>query len=280
MVAGVETSVNVSMKAIIPAAGFGTRFLPATKVVPKEMLPLGDRPALHLIVAEAVAAGASEVIIVTSPDKSVIRDYFTPAPEWQQRLAGKPEIREKMAELDQLCARVRFVEQREQRGLGHAILQAAPLLTGQSAPFLVLLGDAVASQPESCSPMLSAISKEHGSCSVIGLQRVAPERVSSYGIVAGRAVEGERDVFVVDGVVEKPALAEAPSNLAIAGRYLLSPAILPLLERQVPAANGEIQLTDSISELIRSERVMGYCYSGERFDIGNPLDYRSAVGRF
>lgn len=267
------------MKAVIPAAGFGTRFLPATKVVPKEMLPLGDRPALHWIVEEALEAGASEVIIVTSPEKPAIREYFTAAPCWQERLKAKPEIRERMAELDALCERVRFVEQVEQRGLGHAILQAVPLLE-DGAPFLVLLGDAVASQPESCAPGMSRVSSINQGCSVIGLQRVARERVSSYGVVSGVALEECERSFVIDGVVEKPKVDEAPSNLAIAGRYLLSPSILPLLARQAPAANGEIQLTDSIGELIRSERVMGYCYPGERFDIGNPTDYRAAVGRF
>ena len=244
------------MKAIIPAAGHGTRFLPVTKVVPKEMLPIGSKPALELIVDEAKSAGADEIILIISHGKELIREYFKDDPS------------------------VRFVYQEEQRGLGHAILMAEQSLGGRQN-VLVLLGDCLVAGCNAAKEMV-ALSAANGNASVIGLERVPPEKVSRYGIVKR---EGER---IVD-LVEKPSPEEAPSDLAIAGRYLLDAKIFDFLKTQTPGKGGEIQLTDAIRRMIgavpqspnhpitQSPNLIGYVYPGKRQDIGNPKGYFEAL---
>ena len=233
------------MKAIVPAAGHGTRFLPVTRVVPKEMLPIGSRPALEVIVDEARDAGADEVVIVISHGKEMIREYFS----------GDPAIR--------------FVYQEEQRGLGHAVLQAADEVGDGEQPVLILLGDALVAGG-SASRELVAVSAAHGGAGVVGLERVPRERVSRYGIVA---MEDDR---IVD-MVEKPDPAVAPSDLAVAGRYLLDAGIFGLLRTQTPGKGGEIQLTDAIRRMLAERPVYGCVYSGKRQDIGNPKGYFEAL---
>ena len=223
------------MKALIPAAGHGTRFLPVTRVFPKEMLPVGSKPAIQLIVEEALAAGADEVVIVT------------------------------------------WAYQTEQKGLGHAVLQAADALAGETEPVLVLLGDALVSG-EAPSAAMAAISRAHGGASVVGLERVPRERISRYGIVAGTP-EDDRVLKLTD-LVEKPQPENAPSDLAIAGRYLLHPDIFALLASQTPGHGGEIQLTDSIRRLLAARPVYGYRYPGRRHDIGNPQGYLETLQAF
>ena len=245
------------MKALIPAAGHGTRFLPITRVVPKEMLPVGAKPAIQLIVEEALAAGADEVVIVVSPEKEIVRKYFD----------GDTA----------LASRIRWAWQTEQRGLGHAVLQGAPLLAQEREPVLVLLGDALVSG-EPPSAAMAAISRAHGGASVVGLEEVPLEKVSRYGIVKGAQVD-ER-VWKLDDLVEKPAQDAAPSRLAIAGRYLLDPAIFDLLATQTPGHGGEIQLTDSIRRLLSEKPVYGYRYPGHRHDIGNPAGYLETLNAF
>ena len=232
------------MKAIIPAAGHGTRFLPVTRVVPKEMLPVGSRPALELIVEEARQAGADEVVIVVSPGKELICEYFRDVPG------------------------VTFAMQEKQRGLGHAVLQAASAVAGEDR-VLVLLGDALVAGGNAASE-LAAVSAAHGGASVVGLERVPRERVSRYGIVR---TEGDR---IVD-MVEKPSPEEAPSDLAIAGRYILDTAVFELLVTQAPGKGGEIQLTDAIRRLAAEKPVYGCVYSGRRQDIGSPAGYLAAL---
>ena len=232
------------MKAIIPAAGHGTRFLPVTRVVPKEMLPVGARPALELIVEEARQAGADEVVLVISPGKELIREYFRGVPG------------------------VTFAMQEEQRGLGHAVLQAASAVAGEDR-VLVLLGDALVAGGNAASE-LAAVSAAHGGASVVGLERVPRERVSRYGIVR---TDGDR---IVD-MVEKPSPEEAPSDLAIAGRYILDTAVFELLATQAPGKGGEIQLTDAIRRLAAEKPVYGCVYSGRRQDIGSPAGYLAAL---
>jgi len=256
------------MKALIPAAGHGTRFLPVTRVVPKEMLPVGAKPAIHLIVEEALQAGAEEVVVIISPEKEIIRRYFE----------GDPA----------LAAKIRWAFQTEQKGLGHAVLQAAPVLSEEKEPVLVLLGDAlVAGEPPSAA--MAAISREHGGASVVGLEEVPLERVSRYGIVKGEPVAGtanvqqqaETRVYKLSDLVEKPSPEVAPSRLAIAGRYLLDPAVFGFLATQTPGVGGEIQLTDAIRRLLLSGRpVFGYRYPGCRHDIGNPAGYLKALNDF
>ena len=236
------------MKAIIPAAGLGTRFLPVTKVIPKEMLPIGPRPALELIVGEAKEAGVDEIVMVISRGKELIRRYFEDDPA------------------------IRFVLQEEQKGLGHAVLQAADAVDGEGL-FLVLLGDALVAGANA-SAELAAMSAAHGGAGVIGLERVPKEKVSRYGIVK---MDGDR---IVD-MVEKPSPESAPSDLAVAGRYLLDAAVFDLLRTQTPGKSGEIQLTDAIRRLLPEKPVCGCVYSGKRQDIGSPTGYfeaRKAMG--
>ena len=236
------------MKAIIPAAGHGTRFLPVTKVVPKEMLPIGSKPALELIVDEAKSAGADEIILIISHGKELIREYFKDNPA------------------------IRFVYQEEQRGLGHAILQASSLVSGSSSRLLILLGDCLVAGCNAAKAM-AEVSAAHGGASVIGLERVPQEKVSRYGIV--RMEDGR----IVD-LVEKPAPEVAPSDLAIAGRYLLDTRIFDYLRTQTPGKGGEIQLTDAIRRMIGggdAAALLGYVYPGKRLDIGNPKGYFEAL---
>ena len=241
------------MKAVIPAAGHGTRFLPVTRAIPKEMLPIGAKPALQLIVEEALSAGADEVVIVISPGKEIVRRYFE----------GESE----------LSSRVKWACQVEQKGLGHAVLQAAPLLADEKESVLVLLGDALVSG-ETPSARMSEMSRARGGASVVGLERVPRERISRYGIV-----KMEGDGRIVD-LIEKPQPEDAPSDLAIAGRYLLDPAVFELLATQTPGHGGEIQLTDSIRRLLADHPVYGYAYPGKRQDIGNPEGYLRALKAF
>ena len=245
------------MTAIIPAAGKGTRFLPLTRAVPKEMLPIGAKPAIHCIVEEAIAAGADDIVVIISEEKEIIRRYFE----------GDPE----------LASRIRFVYQKEQKGLGHAVLQAAGDVKG---PVLILLGDALVSGPNPSVEMV-AVSKANGGASVIGMEQVPQEKVSRYGIIAveGPVPTAGSSARIVD-LVEKPNVEEAPSNLAIAGRYLLDGDIFGLLATQQPGHGGEIQLTDAIRRLLEHKPVYGYVYPGKRQDIGNPAGYFTALEAF
>ena len=276
------------MKALIPAAGYGTRFLPASKTIPKEMLPVGAKPAIQLIVEEALAAGADEVVIVTSPDKPSLRRHFEVDAVWHARCAKKPEVDAELTHLEEIGRRLEWVFQLEQKGLGHAVLQAADLLRGETEPVLVLLGDALVSG-EAPSQAMAAISRACGGASVVGLEEVPLEKVSRYGIVAGEpvdtlgapaeAVEPAR-VLRLSDLVEKPQPEVAPSRLAIAGRYLLDPSIFELLASQTPGHGGEIQLTDSIRRLLGAKAVYGYRYPGRRHDIGNPAGYFETLQAF
>ena len=241
----------LSMKAIIPAAGHGTRFAPYTRLVPKELLPIAARPAIDWIVAEAAAAGADEVVIVTSPEKPLIARWF---------------------ELEKPPVPVTFVLQTEQRGLGHAVLQAAKAAGGTAEPVLILLGDALVTGCAASTEM-AKLSQARSGAGVIGLEHVPPEKTNRYGIVR---MEGDR---IVD-MVEKPAPAKAPSDLAVAGRYLLPPAIFERLEHQRAGVGGEIQLTDAIRGLLADHEILGYVYPGHRHDIGNPAGYLKALEAF
>ncbi|MGB7159751.1 MAG: UTP--glucose-1-phosphate uridylyltransferase [Tepidisphaeraceae bacterium] len=260
--------MNVST-TVIPAAGFGTRMLPAAKAVPKELLPVLDRPALQHIVEEAAAAGVTEAVLVTSPEKRAIEEHFGPAPRLRERLnsSGKAGL---LASIDALLEKVsvKTVHQREQRGLGHAVLQARPLV--KDRPFLCQLGDAVFSGDVSPAQQLIDAARELGTA-VIGLEEVPLEKVSRYGIVGGTIV---RDgILTLDTLVEKPTTESAPSRYAIAARYVLTPAIFDCLERTTPGAGGEIQLTDGLKLLLASEPIHGVVLRAQRHDIGNPVDW-------
>ena len=254
---------------VIPAAGFGTRMLPAAKAVPKELLPVLDRPALQHIVEEAAEAGISRAVLVTSPEKRAIEEHFGAGSRLRERLksSGKEAL---LASIDTLLAKVSVhtVHQLEQKGLGHAVLQAQPIVKDQ--PFLCQLGDAVFSGDVSPARQLIDAARELGTA-VIGLEEVPLEKVSRYGIVGGSVV---RDgVLELDTLVEKPPVESAPSRYAIAARYVLTPAIFDCLERTTPGAGGEIQLTDAMKLLLAREPIHGVVLRSRRHDIGNPVDW-------
>jgi UTP--glucose-1-phosphate uridylyltransferase len=257
-------------KAVIPAAGLGTRMLPAAKAVPKEMLPVLDRPTIQYVVEECAAAGVNDVLLVTSRDKRALEDHFDRNVELERRLAaGKKEAL--LASIDALMSKVRIhaVRQGEQKGLGDAVLHAADHVGDE--PFLCLLGDAIFSgDGPGPAAQLVAVHQRLGG-SVIGLEEVPDEKVSRYGIVGGTTIEP--GLLRLDKLVEKPSKETAPSRLAIAARYVLSPAVFECLRETKPGAGGEVQLTDALQLLLRREPVHGVILSARRHDIGNPLDW-------
>jgi UTP--glucose-1-phosphate uridylyltransferase len=260
------------VKAIIPAAGLGTRFLPATKSTPKEMLPVVDKPCIQYVIEECVAGGAEEILVVTGRNKRALEDHFDRAVELENLLAenGKSALLEKVQDATDL-AQVFYVRQGEPLGLGHAVHCGAPFTADE--PFYVLLGDVLVPEGE-VLPRMRAVYERTGA-SVIAVQEVAPEDVGSYGVIAGERVEP--GVWRVTGLVEKPAPGTAPSNLAIFGRYLLTPAVMELLPRVEPGAGGEIQLTDALSALLEREEMYAVVVDdGEGFDTGNVLMWLEA----
>jgi UTP--glucose-1-phosphate uridylyltransferase len=254
-------------KAVLPVAGLGTRVLPASKVVPKEMLPIVDKPTLQYIVEEAVAAGVEEIIFVTSRSKRSIEDHFDSFPELESTLERKGK-RKELAELRALQAMATYtsVRQPEPLGLGHAVLCAKALVGDE--PFIVMLGDIIIPPETPCLPQLIAVYEQYGG-SVLSLVPLPPEVVPTYGIAS--VEELADDTLKVTHLVEKPALEEAPSNLGIYGRYILTPDIFALLERTPPGKGGEIQVTDAIEMQAKSGNCYGMRFTGERFDTGTPL---------
>lgn len=254
-------------KAVLPVAGLGTRLLPASKVTPKEMLPLVDKPILQYIVEEAVEAGIEEIIFVTSRSKRSIEDHFDAFPDLEEALGRKKKWKE-LEELKQLQKMVNYssVRQSETRGLGHAILCAKNLVGNE--PFVVMLGDDLIAPETPCLARMIEIYNKYNS-SVLLLFTSVPEMIPSYGIVS--AEEIETDLVRVTHIVEKPTLKEAPSNLAVAGRYILTPDIFQRLEEVVPAKGGEIHETDAIEIQALAGNCYGLSFSGLRYDTGNPL---------
>ena len=261
-------------KAVIPAAGLGTRFLPATKAVPKEMLPVVDTPAIQYVVEEAVAAGLSDVLIVTGRGKRPLEDHFDRSVELEHALEAKGED-VKLAAVQHATdlAQVHYVRQGDPRGLGHAVLVAEAHVG--SEPFAVLLGDDLVDPRDPLLSTMIDVQKREGG-SVVALMQVPADQISLYGCVA---VEGEGDVVRITGLVEKPSAEEAPSDLAIIGRYVLSPTVFEVLRRTQPGRGGEIQLTDALQELTRTEPVHGVVFRGRRYDTGDRLDYLKTVIR-
>jgi UTP--glucose-1-phosphate uridylyltransferase len=266
-------------KAVIPVAGLGTRFLPATKAVPKELLPVVDRPALQYIVEEAARAGLGEVLMVTGRNKASIEDFFDRHPELETALEKKGDEDRLAAVQDPTdIAQVHFVRQGEARGLGHAVLQAESFVGDE--PFAVLLGDDLIDARDHLLEQMLAVRDEHGG-SVIALLDVGRENIDKYGAVAveptGHTGDGD-EVVRITGLVEKPPVEEAPSSLAIIGRYVLAPEIFAVLHETPPGRGDEIQLTDALATLVaRGEPVHGVVFSGRRYDTGDRLDYLKAV---
>jgi UTP--glucose-1-phosphate uridylyltransferase len=251
-------------KAIIPAAGLGTRFLPATKAMPKEMLPIIDKPTIQYIVEEAVASGIEDIIIVTGKGKRAIEDHFDIAHELEQNLLekGKFDILEKVRYATNL-ADIHYIRQKEPKGLGHAVWCARNFIGDE--PFAVLLGDDIVQSKTPCLKQLITIYEETHS-SVIGVQSVPDDETHRYGIVEPLDQVGRR--YQVNNFIEKPKAGTAPSNLAILGRYILTPEIFMFLEQQETGAGGEIQLTDAIQKLNQIQRVFAYDFEGKRYDVG------------
>ena len=275
-------------KAVIPAAGLGTRFLPATKSTPKEMLPVVDKPAIQYVVEEAVAAGLDDVLFITGRSKRSLEDHFDGAPELEANLVAKGDDKRLAAVQEPTAlADVHFVRQGEPRGLGHAVLRAKHHVGDQT--FAVLLGDDLIDARDPILPVMAAVAERTGG-SVVALLEVDPAHISLYGCAAvtaaGHVAEGldvaESDVVRVEALVEKPAPEDAPSNLAVIGRYILNPAVFGVLEHTAPGRGGEIQLTDALAELAgmpaeQGGGVYGVVFRGRRYDTGDRLDYLKAV---
>jgi UTP--glucose-1-phosphate uridylyltransferase len=259
-------------KAVIPVAGLGTRFLPATKVIPKELLPIVDKPSIHYIVEEAVSAGIEEIVLVTGRGKQGILDYFDRAPELEEVLQrrGKEELLSGIKKTASM-AEIVTVWQSEPLGLGHAVLCAKDVIGNE--PFFVCLPDDLIDSEAPCvAQMLAVYERFHAS--VIAVEKVPDDQVNQYGIL--QSIEIEKGLHQIEGLVEKPPIGKAPSNLGIVGRYLLSPEIFPILQRIRPGTGGEIQLTDALQELAKKEKTYGFEFQGTRYDTGDKLGFLKA----
>jgi UTP--glucose-1-phosphate uridylyltransferase len=263
-------------KAVIPAAGLGTRFLPATKASPKEMLTLVDKPLIQYAVEEAVASGIEDIIIITGRGKRAIEDHFDRSVELEENLkgSGKAQLLSQMRHISTL-ANFCYVRQSEALGLGHAVLCAQRLIGDE--PFAVILGDEIIDAPlPGLAQLIHAYKKRHGA--VLGVQEVPHHEVNRYGIVASRPVSA--GLHRVGGLIEKPTPAEAPSNLAVIGRYVLPPEIFPILRKTQPGKNGEIQLTDALRELAKKSPMYALEIQGQRYDAGDKLGFLIATVEF
>jgi UTP--glucose-1-phosphate uridylyltransferase len=265
-------------KAVLPVAGLGTRFLPATKAQPKEMLPLVDKPLVQYAVEEVASSGIPMVVFVTGRGKNAIENHFDVSAELEQELAGrgKEGLREQLRSISGLL-RFAYVRQQMPRGLGHAVLTARELVDEE--PFAVLLSDDIIDSQVPCLKQMMKVFVRYGR-SVVAIQKVRREEVSSYGIIRGHHVpdrEWEGRLFRIEDMVEKPSPRRAPSTLAVIGRYILTPAIFQELAGTTPGAGGEIQLTDGLRRLLEKEPIYGYVFEGTRYDAGTKLGFLQAT---
>lgn len=265
-------------KAVIPAAGFGTRFLPETKAMPKEMLPIVDKPTIQYIVEEIKASGIEQILIISGHAKRAIEDHFDSSPELEQHLyeSGKMDL---LKEVRQVASvKIHYTRQQYMRGLGDAILCAKEFMDGE--PFGVILGDDVVyngSGEPALKQLISQYDKTGGT--IIGCQLVRPEQVSSYGIINGTPTENP-DLLKVKNMIEKPSIEEAPSRFAALGRYVITPEVFKILEQTKPGRGGEIQLTDALRVMAKNGNVYAYNFKGKRYDTGNKLGYLKATVEF
>lgn len=263
-------------KAVIPAAGLGTRFLPATKVQPKEMLPLIDKPTIQFVIEEVVESGITDILIITGKGKRSIEDHFDRSFELESALNsdGKHELYQNISEISNL-ANIHYIRQKICNGLGDAISYARQHVAGE--PFVVLLGDTIVGSQTPCTRQLMDFYRTWR-CPVIGVERVPREKVLNYGIIQGKPIE-ER-TWIVDDLIEKPDVDNAPSELAVGGRYILPPDIFDYIDKTPPGKNGEIQLTDSLRLMAKEQKIYAYQFEGKRHDIGNRLDYLKTAVEF
>lgn len=261
-------------KAIIPAAGFGTRFLPATKAMPKEMLPIVDKPTIQYIAEEILESGIDQILIISGHAKRAIEDHFDSSPELESHLYehGKMSVLKEIRKISSI--KIHYVRQQYMRGLGDAILCAKDFVDGE--PFGVILGDDVVYHPE--KPALKQLMEQYEQTggTVIGCQCVAPERVSAYGIIAGKEIN-DKGLLKVDDMIEKPSISEAPSRVAALGRYVITPEVFEVLEQTAPGKGGEIQLTDALRVMAHAGNVYAYCFEGKRYDTGDKLGFLKAT---
>jgi UTP--glucose-1-phosphate uridylyltransferase len=265
-------------KAVFPAAGLGTRFLPATKAQPKEMLPLVDKPIIQYVIEEAVAAGLTSIIIVTGRGKNAIEDHFDVSYELEKLLEerGKTDLLDQVRSISNLI-NVSYVRQGEQLGLGHAVLMAKDLVGDE--PFAVMLGDDIIDSKVPCMKQMVDVFERHGG-PVIAVQQVPKDEISAYGVIDAALEPGQDRVYRIRDLVEKPKAAEAPSDLAIIGRYLLTPDIFAALESTPRDQGGEIQLTNGLRRLKDSRALFGHRFEGTRHDAGNKLGFLKATVEF
>lgn len=264
-------------KAIIPAAGLGTRFLPATKAQPKEMLPIVDKPTIQYIIEEAVASGIEDILIISGRGKRAIEDHFDKSYELEETLAAKEkwDMLKEIQEISSL-ANIHYIRQKEPKGLGHAINCAQSFIGNE--PFAVLLGDDIVQSEKPCLKQLMDVYEEH-QCTVVGVQEVPRQETNKYGII-GIEESIQDDIFEVNTLVEKPNPADAPSTYAIMGRYILTPEIFDILSQEKIGAGGEVQLTDAILQLNESQRVLAHYFQGNRYDVGDKFGFIKATVDF
>ena len=264
---------NKVRKAVIPAAGLGTRFLPATKAQPKEMLPIVDKPTLQYIIEEAINSGIVEILIITGRNKSSIEDHFDRSVELEAELLrnGKTDLLKMVQDIGNM-ADIHYIRQKEPKGLGHAIYRAKSFIGDE--PFAVMLGDDVVDSEIPCLKQLID-SYENVKSSVLGVKEVEKNQVNKYGIVDYSNHSGK--LYDVKNLVEKPDIKDAPSSIAILGRYIITPAIFDILENTVPGKNGEIQLTDALKTLLAREKIYAYEFDGIRYDIGDKIGFLEAT---
>ncbi|HID25838.1 MAG TPA: UTP--glucose-1-phosphate uridylyltransferase GalU [Thermoplasmata archaeon] len=264
-------------KAVIPAAGLGTRFLPVTKSMPKEMLPLIDIPAIHYVVKEAVESGIDDIIIITGRGKRAVEDYFDDSPELEMHLkkSGKEDLLKAVRNISSMV-NVHYIRQKEPKGLPDAVLKAEKHVG--SEPFAVLLGDDIIKSEKPCIQQLTEVFKKFNS-SVLAVQEVPLEKISRYGSIKGKKIETDFDnkLYLIEDIVEKPKMEEAPSNVAAVGRYVFTPEIFDCIKNTSPGVNNELQIADSIKILMSSQKVYAAEFSGKRYDIGDKLGYVQAI---
>lgn len=260
-------------KAVIPAAGLGTRFLPATKAQPKEMLPIVDKPTLQFIIEEAVDSGIEEILIITGRNKTSIENHFDKSVELELELEkkGKTDMLDEVRKISDMV-NIHYIRQKEPLGLGHAIYCAKSFIGNE--PFAVLLGDDVVYAKKPCLKQIIEAYDEYKT-TILGVKEVPKEDVDKYGIVDGKRIEDR--VYKVKDLIEKPNVEDAPSNVAILGRYIINPAIFDILEHTKPGKGGEIQLTDALKELAKHEAMYAYIFEGRRYDVGDKQGFLEAT---
>ena len=268
--------MSLVKKAIIPAAGLGTRFLPATKAQPKEMLPIVDKPTLQYIIEEAIASGIEEILIITGRNKKSIEDHFDKSIELELELekSGKTEMLEMVRHISDMI-NIQYIRQKEPRGLGHAILCAKSFIGDE--PFAVILGDDIFDSKTPCLKQLLDIYYEYNT-TIIGVQKIDRNDVNKYGIIQGKYID--ENIHLIKDLVEKPDIESAPSNIAILGRYILKPDIFKILENQKPGKNNEIQLTDALKTLCETQAMYAYEFEGKRYDVGEKFGFLQATVEF